>query len=337
MEKANCRHKNQHLTYFIAPIYNVNVDETLLGKSFAGFKILLNETIFQKYSKELYYPDDLFQDIENAKGGMLIKRPTARYVFFKKLYLHNGYNEEINNKNNMIIENETENLTNLIVAMRLLKSGNIHINRVYILGKVEHHSFNLPISSFLDAMNNSFIDNKDYNFWNNYEISKKDLNNTLKIKNNLTKCYRNLWLPISYFMSYYKTPNLTDKLIRLCTIWEATLLNDCKNELNYRLIVRGSAFLERNLSDVFKIAYEIRSKLLHTGTIPNLTKLANLIKVEDKTDISKIFIFLKDYLEPITREIINKFMINYIKTGKNLKHLSESIDEIILKKLSQKG
>ena len=95
--------------------------------------------------------------------------------------------------------------------------------------------------------------------------------------------------------------------------------------------------MERNLSDVFKIAYEIRSKLLHTGTIPNLTKLANLIKVEDKTDISKIFIFLKDYLEPITREIINKFMINYIKTGKNLKHLSESIDEIILKKLSQKG
>lgn len=336
MEKANNRYKNQHLVYFIVPIYNVNVDEKLLNKSFAGFKILLNTAIFQKYREELYYPDDLFQDIELPQSGMLIKRPTARYVFLKKLYFYNGYNEDINHKNNVIIDNEIQNFMNLIVAMRLLKSGNIQINRVYILGKAEHHSFNLSISSSLDAMNNFFIDNKDYNFLSNYAISKKDLNNTLKIKNNLTKCHQNLWLPISYFMSYYKTPNLTDKLIRLCTIWEATLLNDCENELNYRLIIRGSAFLEKDLSEIFKIAYNIRSKLLHTGSIPKLTKLTSLIGSEDKTDISKIFIFLKDYLEPITRKIINKFMINHLKTGKNLKDLSESIDNAILKKLSRK-
>ena len=44
-------------------------------------------------------------------------------------------------------------------------------------------------------------------------------------------------------------------------------------------------------------------------------------------DVSYMFYFVKNNLEPITRDIINKFVDLHIETGKNLEQLAQSIDD----------
>lgn len=73
---------------------------------------------------------------------------------------------------------------------------------------------------------------------------------------------------------------------------------------------RGSYLLHQNLSDILKLAYDLRSEIVHSGKISNktLNKIKNkpyiMNSMEEDIDFGVLFNFLINYLEPITREIL---------------------------------
>lgn len=323
-------------SYFIVPLYNVSVNENIINEDLNGYKIVTNDFIFQNLDGKLFNSEDLYEDIKKPCAGMLYKRPLARYVLIKELDLFQGYDKEISDRNQSIRDNIAEDFSFLLTAMRLKYTGNIQVNRVYALADKEHCSFNLPLSTELSFIDRVFyIDTKMF-WWDEYELSLDMWKNIWEYKNKISESASALWLPISYFMSYYSVVNLTEKIIKLCTVWETTLLNDRKSELQYCLMVRGSSLLKKDLSLIFKTAYDLRSQLLHSGNVTNFSLLRKVISDSTKNDNERLFLFIKEYMEPITREILKKFIKNYLETPKSLEKIAQSLDKSVFQKLAEK-
>lgn len=323
-------------SYFIVPLYNVSIDMDIINEELNGYKIVTDDFVFQNLTGKLFNPEDLYEDIKKPFAGMLSKRPLARYVLIKELKLFQGYDKEILDRNQSIRDKVVEDVSFLLTAMRLNCAGNIQINRGYALAEKEHCSFNLPLSTELNFIDNVFyIDTKIF-WWNEYNLSRDTWKKIWEYKDKISKSAVALWLPISYFMSYYSVVNLTEKLIKLCTVWETTLLNDRKSELQYCLMVRGSSLLNKDLSLVFKTAYDLRSQLLHSGNVTNFSLLRKVISDNTKNDIERLFVFIKEYMEPITREILEKFIENYLETQKSLEKIAQSLDKSVFQKLAEK-
>lgn len=318
--------------YFIAPLYNVSITADVSNINLGNYNIITNDFIFQNLGKTLYGIEDLYVDIQKPQLGMICTRPVAKYMLFKRIDLYSDNVENFNN-NKQIQEQIAKDVVCLLTTMRIVLGGNIQINRCYILSEREYHNFGLSLSTSLDHIDNSlYIENKIYHL-DNYILSEENIKVINEYKENISKSNPAMWLPISYFMSYYSTTNLIEKIIKLCTVWETTLLNDRKTELQYCLMVRGSSLLNSNLNLLFKIAYDIRSQLIHTGNISTFNQLHKLVNTS-KDDIENLFVFIKKFMEPVTREILKKFISIYIKTNKKLESIAKSIDDDIFTKLS---
>lgn len=315
--------------YVIVPLYNVSIDNDILNMNIGEYNIVTNDFIFQNLDDKLYNKENLYEDIQKPHLGTECKRPLAKYALFKKI----DYVGEFLNKNQQIQEQLVEDIAILLIAMRIAYKGNIQINRCYIFAERGYCSLNLNLSTSLDYIYNFiFIKNNMY-FLDNYILSKNIIKFINEFKNDILMSKLALWIPISYFMSYYSTTDLIEKIIKLCTVWETTLLNDRKAELQYCLRVRGSSLLNSDLNLMFKIAYDIRSQLIHTGNI-NSTNLLHKLVDKGKDDTENLFIFIKDHMEPVTRDILKKIIIIHLKTGKNLEKIAKSIDDEIFTKLS---
>ena len=320
------------LAYFMVPIYNVSVDKDIIGKDFNGYKIITSKDFHENYKKSLFVQDDMLEDIVEPFPGLVVKRPIALYLIIKEVYL---YLDPRKQENNQIEEKEVFEFDLLITALRLKSEGYIHVNKGYFLSKSRYSTSSLQIKTMLEAIDGYLrIGNKLFSF-EYYKPTEASILAALELKNKIYKAHTSIYLPLSYFNSYYSSSSLLDKIIKLTTIWEASLLNDQHTEIQHRLIIRCSCFLKKDLRDILRMAYDIRSRVLHTGAFKDFDKLKKLLKNTTAHDWEAIFLFIKDYLEEITREILIKFLDVSASENKDLKTIAAEIDEKVFEKFTE--
>lgn len=118
-------------------------------------------------------------------------------------------------------------------------------------------------------------------------------------------------------------------------------------ELNYRLFLRTSAFLEQNVKKLLETFYTLRSEIVHNGTVPDFTckkgkkdiydTLVKITGLERNDCTELIFYFIKDHIEPIVRKILKK-SFNIFATNKKIKtyeDLNAYIEKFIIEKISE--
>ena len=135
-------------------------------------------------------------------------------------------------------------------------------------------------------------------------------------------------LPFKRFNLTYMRESNEDKLIDLTIALESSLLYGIRDELKYRLSLRGVALLSKKM-DVSKIKgllnliYDTRSKVVHEGkTIYEFKKLENKlneINVKKENFITEC--------EELTRKVLKTLLLDY--EGKSLAEFIETLDKLI--------
>jgi hypothetical protein len=124
------------------------------------------------------------------------------------------------------------------------------------------HSSSMPNETYIHY-NKSILEIKDIRlfriFWKKYNNSAKE----------------NPWLDLAerrLLRMFYKM-RIEDQFIDIMTIFEILFLPEGAGELKYRLSVRGAILLGKSYEEkyfihkVFKISYDIRSSIVHTGFV----------------------------------------------------------------------
>lgn len=332
--------------YLVVPLYNVRVETKFLNKKFMGHYKIVSTQDFHKYYINKLMDDNklLATDVLLPLPGKAITRLFSFYVLIKKLKtINNGLSEENYIHNEKIQSLEIRKLDSLITSLRLSNPGNIQINSIYFLSNKSFYRTHTYISTSLSNIERSYKD-KTHDFVNDYYfddfiINDSNIKKAKKFLKTLLKLSDRLEIPLYYFAEYYANYNLTDKLIKLATIWETTILSDRKDALTYVLGVRISYILKKDLSKISNLAYNLRSSLIHTGWIKkDLLKKLNKILNKEYSTTGALVNFIKEYLEPITRSILNSFMqIMIVKEEKfTLSQIAQEIDQYMLNKLTCK-
>ena len=110
-----------------------------------------------------------------------------------------------------------------------------------------------------------------------------------------SKTLKNLRIPIDRWIKSKTSANSVDRMIDLGIAFEALYLSDISEttELSFRLRLRASWFLgkgkahQRELMKDFSQIYEWRSKVVHTGKLPNKTKRTPFTQKEIREFIEK--------------------------------------------------
>lgn len=93
-----------------------------------------------------------------------------------------------------------------------------------------------------------------------------------------------------------------------------------------------------------EVFYTIRSEVVHNGIIQErknkkdiYSKVSNITGIERDDYTELIFYFIKDYIEPIVREIILKSFKIFTSNNQisNYDELNKDIDKFILDKISK--
>ena len=321
--------------YYIVPLYNV--DPTGMKPQILpeGYELISNKEFFEKYQPLFNIQlRNLAEDIQLLHPGQLYERATASYLLIKKLSFKKeetplGTKREISDK---VYAAEQDRLVAWIFALRLLNPGNIQVYQIYSISYNFYSSFYFSIGTIIPNLES---------FWNfgkgeigtieSYPLGKVDPHALQEIINKCKQNYTVMKLPLNYWLSYYQERDLINKLLRLTTVWETTVLNDRSSELQYALEIRGSYVLAKDTRHIFKLAYQLRSELLHTGVANKKTiqKINSHLNFTYKSTWATFFYFIKDTLEPITREILLYFLNTTDKTKQNLEKIAQQLDENI--------
>lgn len=317
-------------SYYIIPLYNVDpteMDPKILPD---GYKLISNQEFFLNYRSALTnYLGDLAEDIKIVHPGEICRRVTATYLLVKELPVHPLITLRINDE---LYKKEQEAIIEWIFALRLLNSGNIQVNQSYSVSQSFYSSYCLTIGTMVDNLDN---------VWNfaldercaleNYPLGKVNPNELSKMIAKCSKHYPVMKIPLNYWNLYYQERELINKIIKLATVWEVTLLNDKKNELQYALKMRGSCVLGKDARKIFELAYSVRSELLHTGRVESKTinRINEHMGTNYKYEWTTLFYFMRNILEPMTRSILIYFLDNIDQTHLNLKQIAQQIDDRI--------
>ena len=324
-------------TYIFVPLYNACIDPNILGKDFHTFDIISTTQFFNEYSPKFQKYGFHYQTLQlewniQEHFGYSEKYPFANFLIRTGGKLPHIIDQSTEDRARDIIDKGLNAVVNYLMAMRLYKTGNIQIERYYVV------SPEMAVTGFLaESTVKEYIDLKD-NYsderWNEYEIAEADVSKIIALCKKMNSVIDIINIPITYFQEYYSSKNTFDKLLKLVTVWECTLLNDCRSELTYKLQVRGSNLLGKDLSKFFKIAYELRSDIVHTGKPSDKTEkqLRKFLNIKDNKSLSDILvIFVRDYMEPITRKILLRFVDKAAETHQNLEQIAQSIDTDVFK------
>jgi len=211
-----------------------------------------------------------------------------------------------------------KNLYMLILTLRLCNSSDIVVKSSYDEPK--------ELLSIMGCGSKwHFETSKPHQFYNTHEFKNFDLQAAkqtfevlLKLKN--LKGYINIFnVVINRYLSSLSRTTPEDSVIDLTICLESLLLANERDELKYRLSLRGAMLLDEDPMKVKKILsrmYDDRSAIVHRGEL-----LANLKHSSDKEALSEYRI--------ITEKILKK----YILVSKDFKRISEinnKLDELCL-------
>lgn len=330
------------------PLFNIEIDETLLEKEFiCGYKILKSNDILYNISQYIFamepFTNSFIRDITQNGTNKILMHPYAKYVLFKQITIPDNDTELYKEKEK--IKNEIDDI---ILAFRLASDGYIQVNNCYFIAN-GHSAFTMMKSSsqieniriFHRSRQNRLLVENLYNLnKDTFNFLKEQFKTIKKVKN------RNTSIAMDYLHKCYNTNTPYDRLINLAIILESTMLAGRNEELNYRLFLRTSALLGRDVKELLETFYIIRSDIVHNGVIQEKSskkknkkdiydKISKITKMEreDKTEL--VFYFIKDYIEPLIREILSKTYKIFIDNSSitNYEELNCQIEKFIMQKI----
>lgn len=333
------------------PLYNITIPDKYINRDIAGFKFITNKIIEAEYEQDIIkfspysgFIGNMKADILEPRAGMLYERALSKFILFKEYDAKykcdaTGLSKEFEQDcRNIQVEIET-----FLLAMRFADKGRLQVNKGYMFAKLYQNEFNFHSSTPIENISSWYRTVGTHLYEYDYAISEDNLKSILHIFDNLCSISiptnETMAVPILNWMHYYKSANLFDRVFKLSTIFECTILADVKSELAYRLGIRCCKFLGKDVYKTLKIFYDLRSSIVHNGKVDNDThkKINRLIK-KDCEITESIFIFLKEYIEPIVREILCKSVEMFAtQKVKNYVELSEKIEKQILNDISQKA
>lgn len=339
-----------HSYHLFIPLFNMEVDENLLGKEFINnFVILPSNDILYEPEKYVFAKDSFtmtfIKDITQNGPNKWLMHPYAKYVLFKRVILPDNKSKTVKGAKNFY----KKELDKIMLALRLVSDGFCQINNLYLLTLGESIVTNLQSGSQIEniTINHESVQGKIL-VENLYHLTENNFVNTQKMFETINKLDSQIVsIPTSYFHKCYDSQTPADRILNLAIVLESTMLAGKNQELNYRLFLRTSAFLEQNVKKLFETFYTLRSEIVHNGTVPDFTckkgkkdiydTLVKITGIERKDCTELIFYFIKDHIEPIVRKILKK-SFNIFATNKKIKtyeDLNAYIEKFIIEKISE--
>lgn len=331
------------------PLFNIEVEEKLLRKDFINqYKILPSKDITLEPQKYVFatdsYTSSFIKDITLNGPNKVLLHPYAKYVLYKKVLLQNDDEKTI------VAAKETykKEVDKILLSLRLVSNGFCQVNNLYMLANGHSIVTAMQSSSQIEnvcmshhSYQGTLLVENLYNLTSNvFEDAQKEFEKIDSIEKNVIS------IPSSYFHKCYNSVTPSDRILNLAIVLESTMLAGKNQELNYRLFLRTSTLLERNVKKLLETFYSLRSEIVHNGTVPNFTSkkgkkdiydtLVKITDIERKDCTELIFYFIKDYIEPIVREILKK-SIDIFVTNKKIKtyeDLNTYIEKFIIEKIS---
>jgi hypothetical protein len=135
-----------------------------------------------------------------------------------------------------------------------------------------------------------------------------------------------LELALSRFNAMYGRSSLEDKLIDIAIVLESTLLHHTRDELKYRLSLRGAHLLKSardpaETSDLLKKLYDERSEIVH-----NAAPVSHQLLVGESAPRKLSAQQFVAELEAICREVLRAF-VRRIGDGQSLQDITMALDE----------
>ena len=326
--------------YIVLPIYNVSVDSDVLNTELLdGYKIISNKIFFEEYKSKVITNEHtafvrwLEEDIEIPKAGMMVTRPLAQYLIIKEYEIEHDYDNTVFiNFQNL----ERGLLNHLLLALRLTQKGRCQVYRCYQFTQNTQGTISIDFSTNLECMY-SWLSTEETLFEDIYNFTSETIQK-LKQTCLIVRPYSNeAVVPIGYFMQYYNTTSTYDRIVKLAIVLESSVLAGLEQELNYRLKLRASAFLKHDYRKMLDILYQLRSCIVHNGYIKKdcFDTLKKFLKDKDCSDTKALFVFIKDYIEPLIREILYKAFEEFSRNEKvnNFNQLFGEIEKNIFENM----
>lgn len=169
-----------------------------------------------------------------------------------------------------------------------------------------------------------------------YELKDDDAPAVLTVFDKLREGAENGWLrqlevALDRFADSYERRQREDKLIDLTIALESLLLSGVKEELRYRLSLRGAALLRGRFEPgwtqaVLQAMYDARSGIVHGGKKLNELKLR--IQVPDSPE-SVAVNQLPKLCENVTRAILLEY-VNLLQDGRSIEKANSDLDSQII-------
>lgn len=339
---------NRPLKYHVfVPLYNIEVAEELINTTiFESYQIIKREDINSKCGlllfQENHFARQLFQDISEQHPDKLIFYPHAKYVLYTEFVIED--NNEIYAKK---VREIRQNICNIILALRLINKGRCQIYNGYFFAEGYSSCSQFKVSSQLLNMERSHRTNKKALV---VEELYKLTSDKIEQATNLFKIFQTLpkdscAVPVVYFNKYYDSLLPHERIIQLAIFLESTLLAGQTDELSYRLYLRASAFLGKDVSKILKLFYAARSQIVHNGHIMKnkdgkdiIKRLKKLINSDREDETELLFYFVNDYVEPIIRELFYKSIL-LMNSGaiNNFDDLAQKLDTFIMKQITKES
>lgn len=318
--------------YIVLPIYNISVDSDVLNKELLdGYKIISNKIFFDEYKPKVITNEHtvfahwLKEDIEIPIAGMMITRPLAQYLIIKEYEIKNDYDNKVFTD---FLDLERGLLNHLLLSLRLTQKGRCQVYRCYQFTKNTQGTIAIDFSTNLECMY-SCLSTDEALYEDIYNFTSETVQK-LKETCLIVRPYSNeAIVPIGYFMQYYNTTSTYDRIIKLAIVLESSVLAGLEQELNYRLKIRASTFLKQDCRKMLDILYRLRSCIVHNGYIKKecFDALRKFLTDKDISDTKAVFVFLRDYIEPIARKILYKAFEVFSK-NKNVNNFNQLFSEV---------
>ena len=233
----------------------------------------------------------------------------------------------------------TEELQRIISALRLVHAGDIEVQMIFRTNPIIESS---KSSSFIDNPNYRSTETQFAHLKSPYVLSQTDLSIVQELCESLQKLDRQksgLTVALRRFNQTYDRITPEDQIIDLTIALESCLLADAsKEELNYRLALRGAALLTQaklwepeKAQELLKAMYAIRSAIVHKGQ-----QLSNLGKDQKKL-LGKLGIPADEFpgqCENIVRDILRTYVMWLTPGNRSVQTICGDLDRSILQGLT---
>ena len=343
MQGVNLGNKTIKHAVFV-PVYNISVSSDIVNTTiFDDYTFVRSNCILDKYGNYIFSKDhfarQLTQDITDWHPEKSTFFPCANIVLVKEIE-----NVDTDEENHRVAIEIKKEIDNIILALRLTSKGFCQVNNCYILSGVHSRCQQLDVTSKLENIvvphqtATGKLVREDI-----YKLDKYILNNAIVTYNMLKSMKAEVFVPTTYFNKYYDSLTPHERIIQMAVAFESSMLAGSTDELNYRMVLRTSAIFGRNVEDLLKLFYSVRSHIIHNGNIGKnkgykdiLKKLKKVTGIESEDETELLFYFVKDHIEPILREVLYKSFKILAETELNdFEALTKELDKFILKQVTK--